>query len=243
MQKKIQIIDPCKQDWNQMMDFNQNKFCTKCEKEVVDFTSYTTKQLVKKINGSNKVCGKITKTQLDADLRNNSGNKYLNKWALFIGLGTFIGFSNPVLANKSEHKTELREKTQWKSILPTKKINDSIKITGKVIDSDSLELPGTNVTYKGTEISTQTDFDGNFTLIIPTEKLMKKNLLVFSFVGYKTEEIEFNKTDESIKVQMNIDAELEQEVVILGGISYRQNIFDKVGYFFHNIFSGHKTCN
>lgn len=244
MQKKIQIINPCSQDWNQMMDFKQNKFCSKCEKEVIDFTGFTKREIIKKITGPKEVCAKIKKSQLDLDLRTNRfGNRYLNKFAVLIGLGTFIGFNEPIFANKTEHQTELREKTHWKSILPKRKLNDTITIIGNVIGSDSLPLPGTNVIYKGSNISTVTDFDGDFELKIPKEQLSKENYLIFSFIGFKTKEYKFSNSDTRMDVELTIDAELEQEVVILGGISYRQNIFRKIGYFFHNLFSNNKTCN
>ena len=243
MQNKIEIINQCNQDWNQMKDFNQNKFCDKCEKEVVDFTDLTRQQIIKRINSPKGVCAKIKKSQLDLSSKKISKNNYFNKAAFFIGLGTLIGFNEPVLANKSEHKTEIREKSEWRSIFPKKKINDSIRIVGNVIGSDSLPLPGTNVIYKGSQIATLTDFDGNFEIKIPLEKLSEENYLTFSFIGFKSKEYKFSKADTRMEIELTVDAEMEEEVIVLGGISYRQNIFNRIGNFFHNLFSSNKTCN
>jgi TonB-linked SusC/RagA family outer membrane protein len=59
-------------------------------------------------------------------------------------------------------------------------------ISGKVVDNKGVTLPGVSVLVKGTSIGTVTDMDGKFTLAVPAEA----NMLVFSFVGMKTEEIQ-----------------------------------------------------
>lgn len=58
-------------------------------------------------------------------------------------------------------------------------------ITGTVTSSDDgSELPGVFVTVKGTTLGTITGADGKFTLQVPSNA----RTLVFSFVGYVTQE-------------------------------------------------------
>ena len=40
------------------------------------------------------------------------------------------------------------------------------EVNGRVTDSDGLPLPGVNIVVKGTTIGTQSDFDGNFSLVL-----------------------------------------------------------------------------
>ena len=62
-----------------------------------------------------------------------------------------------------------------------------IKVTGKVVAANTGEsLPGVNIILKGTETGTVTDMDGNFELALPSEE----GVLVFSFVGFLSEEID-----------------------------------------------------
>src|SRR5699024_10891105 len=62
-------------------------------------------------------------------------------------------------------------------------------ISGTVSDSESGHtLPGVTVVVKGTTIGTVTDIEGTYTLSVPTDN----NTLVFSSVGYTTQEIEIN---------------------------------------------------
>ncbi|WP_159023349.1 SusC/RagA family TonB-linked outer membrane protein [Formosa sp. L2A11] len=59
-----------------------------------------------------------------------------------------------------------------------------IKVTGTVTDENNLPLPGVSVVIKDSMKGVSTDFDGNYTLDVPTGKV-----LVFSYVGYETKEI------------------------------------------------------
>ena len=60
-----------------------------------------------------------------------------------------------------------------------------IGITGKVKDENGGDFPGVNVLVKGTSNGTSTDVNGNYALDVPDESAV----LVFSFIGYTTQEI------------------------------------------------------
>lgn len=63
---------------------------------------------------------------------------------------------------------------------------NGITITGVIIDEAFNEtLPGVNVTIKNTTTGTVTNLDGEYTLVVPD----KQSVLVFSFIGYVTQEI------------------------------------------------------
>ena len=59
------------------------------------------------------------------------------------------------------------------------------EFSGRVLDSNGLPLPGVSVVVKGTTVGTITDADGKFALT-PSGDV---KVLVFSFVGMKTQEI------------------------------------------------------
>ena len=84
-------------------------------------------------------------------------------------------------------------------------------IRGVVTDAaDGSTLPGVSVLVKGTGSGAATDYDGNYTV-----KAGPDDILVFSFVGMKTLEINVNNR-EVINVQLSPDAEQLEEVVIIG---------------------------
>jgi TonB-dependent starch-binding outer membrane protein SusC len=86
-----------------------------------------------------------------------------------------------------------------------------IILTGKVSDSASGEsLPGVSIVVKGTTNGTVTNMDGVFNL-----SAKKGDVLQFSFVGYKTQEITLtNQT--KMSVQLAEDKTEIQEVVVIG---------------------------
>lgn len=88
-------------------------------------------------------------------------------------------------------------------------------VTGTVVDENSLPVPGVNVIVKGKQQGTQTDFDGNYTLSVTSA-----DVLVFSYVGYKTiEEPVGNRS--TINVELSLGEQLN-EVVVIGNITQSQ---------------------
>ncbi len=88
--------------------------------------------------------------------------------------------------------------------------NDVRTVSGKVLDPGGLPLPGVNVVVKGSTVGTQTDFDGNYQITLPNNA----KYLVYSFIGYKTEEKSITSSQMNIALQE--DANALEEVVVTG---------------------------
>ena len=82
-------------------------------------------------------------------------------------------------------------------------------IKGVVTDADG-SLPGVSITIKGTSTGVQSDFDGNYSI-----KASQGDVLVFSYLGYKTEERTVG-SESTINVTMTEDATELEEIVIIG---------------------------
>ena len=84
-------------------------------------------------------------------------------------------------------------------------------LSGNVSEEDSgLALAGVNVLVKGTNAGTSTDFDGNYVLNAEIG-----DVIIFSFVGFATQEIMYNGED-VINILMSEDASALDEVVLIG---------------------------
>lgn len=95
-------------------------------------------------------------------------------------------------------------------------------ISGTVTDEFGGLLPGVNILEKGTTNGAQTDFDGNYTIKVNTG-----SILVFSYVGLKTQEVTIGSSN-TINITMLEDAAVLDEVVVTAlGISKEKK---KVGY-------------
>jgi TonB-dependent starch-binding outer membrane protein SusC len=85
------------------------------------------------------------------------------------------------------------------------------QVSGKVTDENGDPLPGINVLVKATTRGTVTDATGFYSI----DNLSTDATLVFSFIGYQTQEITISgKT--SIDVKMNPDVTSMEEIVVVG---------------------------
>src|SRR5688572_16101449 len=84
-------------------------------------------------------------------------------------------------------------------------------VSGKVTSADDGSgIPGVNIIHKGTSTGSVTDADGKFTISVPADAV-----LVFSFVGFISEEVSVNGRS-SIDVQLTSDITALSEVVVVG---------------------------
>ncbi|MEO8240270.1 MAG: SusC/RagA family TonB-linked outer membrane protein [Flavobacterium sp.] len=80
-------------------------------------------------------------------------------------------------------------------------------VSGIVSDNSGMPLPGVTVSVKGAKTATQTDFDGKFSI-----KVTSTNILVFSYIGMKTQEIAASATTIVVKLK---DDSVELEGVVV----------------------------
>lgn len=103
-----------------------------------------------------------------------------------------------------------KEPTSFNSPLPVTTAVDQL-ITGTVADEKGEPLPGVSVLLKGTQRGTTTNSQGTFQLGVPD----KGSVLVFSFVGYQTQEISIgNQT--TLTIRLAADDKALSEVVVIG---------------------------
>lgn len=84
-------------------------------------------------------------------------------------------------------------------------------VTGKVTDEKGLPLPGVSVKVKGSPVGAMTDQNGKFTLSAPSAS----STLVFSYIGFITQEKPINNTSE-INIVLAENAQSLSDVVIVG---------------------------
>ncbi|WP_339737870.1 TonB-dependent receptor [uncultured Sunxiuqinia sp.] len=86
------------------------------------------------------------------------------------------------------------------------------RITGTVQDESTSEaIPGVNVFLKGTTQGTITDFDGRYAIEVPSGDAT----LVFSFIGYETQEHQVGSRT-TIDIALRTDIKGLDEVVVVG---------------------------
>ncbi len=100
----------------------------------------------------------------------------------------------------------------------------ALKVSGKVIDEAGQPVPGVNVIEKGTNNGTTTDVAGLFALNV----LDEKSVLVFTFIGYTTQEVAVGGQTE-FAINLIPDIKSLDEVVVVGyGTQRRKDLTGSV---------------
>lgn len=207
MKNKINLAipQPCHESWDKMAMWQKGKFCASCQKNVVDFTIATDREIIKAYNQNPKLCGRFTSTQLNRDLVLPKEKNSI--WMIVAAsIISFLSLGNQEAKAQEVVKTEQTDKkliVDSSSIMPKKEIK---KFTGVVYDENNTPLPGVYISVKGTKIITSSDTSGNFSI-----KAKKGNILVFTYIGYEIEEVKL-KNDAILKVS------LKNEQIIMGAV-------------------------
>jgi len=96
----------------------------------------------------------------------------------------------------------------------------NIEINGTVIDQFNMPIPGVNVIVKNTTNGVASDFDGNFLITDVTTG----STLVFSYLGYITQEVIVNDNSKLNITLVEDVSQLEQVVVIGYGTQKKKDI-------------------
>jgi TonB-linked SusC/RagA family outer membrane protein len=102
--------------------------------------------------------------------------------------------------------------------------NAALTVSGSVVDEDNAPLPGVNILVKGSTIGTTSDANGKYTITVAEGT----ETLVFSFIGYASQEIAINNQTQ-INVTMSVDMTSLSEVVVIGyGTQSKQDLTSSV---------------
>src|SRR5690606_1865249 len=101
---------------------------------------------------------------------------------------------------------------------------EQITVQGTVVDSlDGLGIPGVSVFIKGTTQGTQTDLDGNYSIVAPSNAT-----LTFSFISYGRQETPVNSST-SMNVRLTSRSEqFDQVVVVCYGTQRRSQVVGSI---------------
>lgn len=98
-------------------------------------------------------------------------------------------------------------------------------VTGTVTDNANEPIIGASVLVKGTTIGSTTDLNGVFTL----KNVKKGSVIVISYIGYKTQTIEFRGDNLTFNVTMQENSHSLDDVVVVGfGTQRKSNITEAV---------------
>ncbi|WP_417352644.1 carboxypeptidase-like regulatory domain-containing protein [Flavobacterium alkalisoli] len=179
MHKPIQITipQPCHEKWDKMTPTDKGRFCAACQKNVIDFTKASDREIANAIRNNKSLCGRFSSSQLDRDLVVPKEKSAV--WtAVAAGVLSFVTLGSHKASAQETLKTEQTDSKT--DSISQKTIPQKWIVTGNV--SDELgPLPAAKIIIKGTTRGTQTDVQGNYTI-----EVQKGDRLEFSYIGFQS---------------------------------------------------------
>lgn len=212
MRIALDIPKPCTADWNDFKPTFAGGFCAACQKEVVDFTKMGEDEIIALLRQPPAhMCGRFRPDQLKEYhvgaipmIQPGWGLLKAGALSLLLVSATEQAVAGPAGEGSS---TEMVEPNSAESIKnPEGPCDPNFSIVAGIVKDklDNSPIPGVNIVLKGTEIGTITDADGRFRFPVA---LKEGDVLVFSFIGYTTEELTIGKQQaDVIELSLTMDA-------------------------------------
>ncbi len=195
---EISIPVPCHENWNNMSSTEKGKFCSKCKKEVLDFTTVSKSDFQKIVSERNEnICGRFLKSQLKVskiEKKKSPLLKFIFLRKIAASLFSIIGIKILTASSASAQIIELNNpnESDMKKAGIVQQVNtdDSlILIKGIIKDKKSKETISFSVitvSIDGKQIAGVVgDIDGNFELKILKQHLNKDFDIRINNVGYE----------------------------------------------------------
>jgi len=208
MSKKIQlqISKPCHEDWDNMTPVEKGRFCSSCQKQVVDFSNMSDREVAMffKKPSTGSVCGRFMTDQLYRDLeiprKRIPWVKYFFQFILpgFLITTKATAQGNIRVKTKSVCSKSLTKKEQGKLVFDNneKMIFRTLGlvgirtvdvepryISGKIIDDKGQPIPYVTIMIKDGRRGTISDELGNYQLM--PEENWKELVLEFTSTGHE----------------------------------------------------------
>lgn len=233
---RIDITTPCSEDWNKMTTCEQGRFCSHCNKEVIDFTTWCDAALYAFFaNRPVNVCGRVRASQMRRPIR-IPPQPHSRLYRLVVAMGLSLLAIQPTYAQS-------RPPMKNDSVLVMAEAQDSSMgavsefLSGKVLDDKKEPLINASIqVYRNGVLigGVVTDFDGLYLISLPSPGEYD---VLCSFPGYDPIRV----TNLTIPAPSRTvrDFAMKQDVryprmerMVLGGISYNSDLhmesWDKV---------------
>jgi hypothetical protein len=247
----ITIPTPCHESWTNMDATDKGAFCHSCQKEVIDFTIRTDREVVEYLQKYKSGCGRFRTDQVNANLSTPKISNGLFKWkAMLVGLlpilsaqHLFASAPTPPVTDQSSIVDSHKQDTAMSVI------DHDIEICGTVVDEKGEGLIGAAVilvdaTGKNSGMGAAVDFDGNYSFLISKELFNSgAHQLKAVSIGYQTKIIRLSRDpSQEYNITMAvIDRVLTGDmIVVAGGFRSRKlTPAQKIKYWFRRTFHPH----
>lgn len=178
---KISIPNPCSENWNAMTPNEHGRHCGSCNKTIIDFSTYTDKELAAFLKHTPHGCGRFDIHQLDRPILIPADGNTLFLQRALLGAALAAGIASTAQGQVTQQNTApTKTPVATNPIALTNKNTEVEQSTSHIINGIVITakyndpMPYTEVIINGIDTAI-TDSAGKFSFIIP-ERLKDKKL-------------------------------------------------------------------
>jgi hypothetical protein len=181
---QLHIPEPCHENWDNMTPADKGRFCSSCQKEVVDFSIMTDREMAQffKRPATGSVCGHFSNSQLDRDIAIPKKRIPWLKYFFQVAIPAFL------VSMKSNAQTRgivdvtvcIPDKQPMKGAVAY--IETPVFFKGIVVNAKGDPLPFATIKIKSTGQQVLSDINGEFKIKTPANKAVDQ--LTIMYVAY-----------------------------------------------------------
>lgn len=158
---QISIPTPCPEDWRDMKPVEVGRFCDSCQKNVVDFTRASDREIASVLRSQQNVCGRFRDDQLQRDLFLLKEKK---SWWTAAGAAAigFLSLGIHEAAAQEKVPTEQTETGSGQLLGDTILVSKKYRITGTLKDIKAAPVPNAKIAFHDKPGCLVTDAEGRF---------------------------------------------------------------------------------
>ncbi len=179
--KHIALNNPCTANWAEMLPKDDGRFCSNCQKSVIDFSVLKDDEVIAYLSKHNGVCGRFERGQMErinTQIADKSTTQGRLTWAALIAGLLAISQSSGAATQSVEIRASEVLADTGRTVPQAPRI-----ITGKVISAESFALSGIAISIGGVSVQTTSGLDGSFTISVPADA---GDSIVFRHQTYQT---------------------------------------------------------
>lgn len=179
---KITVANPCSENWTAMEEKEGGRFCSNCQKVVVDFSMLTDKELFAYFGLATSIpCGRFHNNQLNKIIFPEKRQQF--SWKnLYKAAATLLAFLSLKYSGIASAGNKAITTIQSLSLSHPLQNPEKTVISGTVRDKDDKAVENAEITLEGAIVA-KTDANGKFEFEIPEHLQGKSFLLVISYPG------------------------------------------------------------
>ena len=219
---KISISAPCHENWAAMSPTDKGRFCGSCQKQVMDFTKASDRQIAESYKTEKHLCGRFLVTQLDRNLVVPKEKSTMWAAASALVISFFVLGSQKAIAQGKPVKTEVSpsKPVQKQTLQIWKKA-----VTGTVAYKlDNFPIAGVYVVNTTNNDTVITDVEGKFAI-----EAAVNDTLVVSFISMEDYVLKVG-ADNYYDIFLNENQNQGEEILMMAGGISSPSFFRRVWY-------------